>query len=66
MVLPAEAASVAAAQEADIFVLLAGSRYGTLASTGRSIIHEEYLAAVQKKSRRYIPSTQSMICGSRS
>ncbi|MEA2462260.1 MAG: hypothetical protein QOJ98_7, partial [Acidobacteriota bacterium] len=40
-----EAASVRAVRESDILVLLIGSRYGTLSSAGRSIVHEEYLAA---------------------
>lgn len=40
-----EPASIAAAAKADIVILLIGARYGTAASTGRSIIHEEYRAA---------------------
>ena len=38
-------ASIAAVKQGEIFVLLLGTTYGPLADTGRSITHEEYLAA---------------------
>jgi tetratricopeptide (TPR) repeat protein len=42
-------ASIGAVERADIVVLLLGSTYGPPASTGRSIIHEEYRAARAKE-----------------
>lgn len=41
-------ASIAAVKRDDILVLLLGSTYGLLSETGRSITHEEYLAAREK------------------
>src|ERR1051326_7150597 len=40
-----EPASLAAVREADLFVILVGAEYRSTSSTGRSIIHDEYLAA---------------------
>lgn len=42
-------ASIAAVKRNDILVLLLGTTYGLLADTGRSITHEEYLAAQEQK-----------------
>ncbi|MEA2413551.1 MAG: hypothetical protein QOI58_208 [Thermoanaerobaculia bacterium] len=41
-------ASIAAVKRDDILVLLLGATYGLLTETGRSITHEEYLAAREK------------------
>lgn len=48
--------------EADIFVLIIGSRYGYKLGTGKSITNTEYLAAVEKGIPIYTFTLKQMMC----